>query len=266
MSISLIPKNLNPVDSPIRDTIIGGAKVAIITGLVLGVIAASVVSGGAVPAALAFGAVLINSTWGIAGLSIIGIIAARNLQLITSVVIAKTHGADRAKADSSITDTMKRMAAAPLCTGAFVLGIGLTPLKLGYNLAKWGLKEIDPNQFAPNSTTKPKPPGFVTLCGSSNNNTGSSLNQYGELAKEYGRLIEKSTDNFPAITLTEAISEAIFFPTRLACATNEFIRPRNQDPSDSENSGSFDMNSFTDFFAETDTEPTDEIPAQTDLS
>ncbi len=240
-SFSLLTKE--PVtETPTCNIRISAAKVAMISLAVIALIAAGVVSGGAVPAALAFGAILVHSAWGIAAISTIGTIALANLGLITSFTAASRSAAynpDSARATQkadSVTKTVENMTRRAPCIIPFVLGIGLAPAKVGFNILRWGFNEISylrnkEDQTPPDST-------------SGDRQHSRALSRKGDsmglewIVSEHSRL---QNPNFPSVAKQttfmdvlsrgrDAVLQGVFFPTTLALATNKYL---NRTPSSS---------------------------------
>ena len=209
---------------------ISGAKVAIISLAVIALIAAGVVSGGAVPAALAFGAILVHSAWGIAAISTIGTIALANLGLITSLTAALRLAAYRhpdfnrvMNAEDLVTKQVEKMARRAPCIIPFVLGIGLAPVKVGFNMLRWGFNEIS---YLINE--KDQTCYDTTVLGRSMRTSkchgNSLLDKYWKLrGPDVLNVANQGTFMHVISRGGDAILEGLFLPTTLALTTNKYL-------------------------------------------
>jgi len=229
-------------ETPTCNIRISAAKVALVSLAVIALIAAGVVSGGAVPAALAFGAILLHSAWGIAAISTIGTIALANLGLITSFTAASRSAAynpDSARATQkadSVTKTVENMARRAPCIIPFVLGIGLAPAKVGFNILRWGFNEI--------SYLRNKEDQTPLDSTSGDRRHSRALSRNGDrrglewIVSEHSRLqnpnflsVAKQTTFMDVLSRgRDAVLQGVFFPTTLALATNKYL---NRTPSSS---------------------------------
>ena len=229
--VSLFSKEPSP-QTPTCNTTISGAKVAMISLGVIALIAAGVVSGGAVPAALAFGAILLHSAWGIAAISTIGTIALANLGLLTSLTAAARFVAYQhptpnlaTQAVDSVAKTVEKVARRFPCIIPFVLGIGLAPVKVGLNMLQWGFNEISYLRNEQNQTlddTKLVDGPMRT----SKHHDGWVLNTYSRL-QDHNFLKVPNQGTFMHVISrgADAILQGLFLPTTLALAANKYLNP-----------------------------------------
>lgn len=120
----------------IYNTSISAAKLLLVTGVVLAIIGAGVLSGGAVPAALAVVAIVLHSTLGCTAIGIIGSVALVNLGLITHAIAVKPNQQHDSRPKATFAGRI-------LSIPAFTLGLVLAVPKVVFNILQLGLKKAD---------------------------------------------------------------------------------------------------------------------------